>query len=112
MTFTHTLGFYQKCKPITKHLQCPNVSGNMRMEDGRKNPFFISNFNNDRPDDFIWHTQLLDTDTDPSEIWLHRKGSLWTQLVWIKSVNSIPSPYESATLLVDIPLKIKDDARH
>ena len=43
----------------------------MRMEDGWKNPFFISNFNNDRPDDFIRHTQLLGTDTNPSKIWFH-----------------------------------------
>ena len=46
--------------------QCPNISGYVRVEDGRNNPFFISNFNNDRPDDFIWHTQLLGMDTDPS----------------------------------------------
>ena len=53
--------------------QCSNVSGHMRMEDGRKHPFFIRNFNNARQDSFIWHTQLLGTDTNPAEIWLQRK---------------------------------------
>ena len=82
------------------------------MEDSRKNPLFIINFNNDRHDDFIGHTQLLGTDTNPSKIWLHWERSLWAQLVWIRSVNFIPSPYEFAALLVATPLKIKDDTRH
>ena len=69
--FSVSIPLFSQLHP--RPFQCPNVSGHMRMEDGWKNPFFISNFNNDRQDGFIWHTQLLGTDTDPSEIWLHRK---------------------------------------
>ena len=108
--FSVSIPFLSQLHP--RPFQCPNVGGHVRLEDGRKNPFFISNFNNDRQDGFIQHTQLLGTDTNPSEIWLHWKRSLWTHLMWIRSMNSIPSPYKSAALLVAIPFKIKDDTRH
>ena len=37
-------------------LQCPNVSGHIRVENGWKNPFLISNLKSDRPDSFVRHT--------------------------------------------------------
>ena len=77
------------------------------MEDGRRNPFFISNLNNYRQYDFVRYSQLLGTDSNPSEIWLYQKRNLCTQLVRIRPVYSIPSSYESAALLVTIPWKSK-----
>ena len=36
MTFTHTLGFYQKCKPIPKHLQEAIIGiSKLKIEEGR-----------------------------------------------------------------------------
>ena len=55
--FSVSIPLFSQLHP--RSLQCPNVSWHMRMEDGWQNPFFISNFNNDRQDGFIWHTQLL-----------------------------------------------------
>ena len=93
--FSVSIPFFSQLHP--RPFQCPNVSGHIRMENGWKNPFFISNFKSDRSDDFIWHTQLLGVDTDPSEIWLHWKRSFRSQLMWVSFVNSVPSLDEPTT---------------
>ena len=108
--FSVSISLFSQLHP--RSLQCPNVSRHVRVQDGRRNPFFINNFNNYRQDGFVRNSKILGTDSNPSEIWFHRKRSLRAQLMRIIPVDSIPGSYESAALLATIPLEIKDTAWH
>ena len=64
-------------------LQCPRISGHVRIKNGVRNTLFISGLYNHWQYGFIRHPKLLGMSSDPLEVRLHRKGSLWSQLMGV-----------------------------